>query len=294
MKTVKNEIITFLAFICSLLIAQTPSEQLKPDARITLVDNTVIELSDFQIHRRHKMPSSWTKGDIEQYMKIPLKQGNLWHLLSFNDIEKITFTHNENLNGWLISEINLLSGQLLRGETPTIPELMWRNGSDIKITGNDNVPGNIKYEASLKNIKEIIRYSNEPDVFILTTIDGERKSLTSPNLKSCSYVKYHNGQMRRDVTFSKYNENSNITYRTKDNNKLVNVKLGEIDSIVFKLENGGSLGMIKMKYGDEINCFIGPELNDFYRVKGNTISGLIWYGDVRRNGEYFIKSIKFL
>lgn len=248
------------------LFAQTSKNKFIPNARITLLSDTVIELSDFELHGPDYLPKFYHDVTFKHTIDIPLKIGNIWYMKSFEEIDKIIFTVNEKYSTWRGSEIFLKSGKSLKGETPTVPNIMWKHGNVIKIYGDVKILGTVgEFQLPIKEIREIRRDLNNPDEFILTTIKNEEKKITNPYL-AC----YASGNKYRFLNYSLYN----ISMDFYTDGLLVELYPAKIDSIAFFNDKKV---FVKMKDGNEAK---GKFKDNNLYIKGITKSGTIWYQSV--------------
>ncbi len=282
----KVALIGILGLILSniIIFAQSPGVEFKPNARVTLSDNTIVELSNFEIHARRIMPKWYFEGVHEIKMDIPFKRGNLWQEISFKDIDKFILTNNNNPDGWINTEIILLSGDSLKGYIPPDPHYLWEKGRDITINGSTKVLGREGLlELSILELKEVKRDKNNPSVFILTTKENEIKTLTNPYLSR--------NWSGNTSEFSTYKTTKKYFPELKfmiDGQELA-IHMGDIDSLYFSDINEVFL---KLKDGNEATCTFKTAID---KIKGDTKSGLIWYQSFRnRDSGNNVKSIKFL
>ena len=194
MKKTKLSIIIIFLFGFFLSFSQTSEKKFTPNVIMTLWNDSIIQLSDFELHGPHYQPDYYYNIEHKGKMDIPIKIGNIWIMKSFEEIDKIIFKFKENPSNsfgtaWLDSEIFLTSGDSLKGETPKKPRFMWESGEIIKIYGDVKVMGTVgKYELPIEKIKEIKRNGIE---FILTTKEEEEKILTNPYFAHYAYGRSH-------------------------------------------------------------------------------------------------------
>lgn len=278
--------IFIIALIFSLCQDCTSAQQksaFKPSARIVFADSSVIELSNFEFHSYHSRPSYYYQTSSSKEMLLPVKQGNLWREISINDIDKIVLTKIKERYNWLQAEIYLRAGDELKCEIPGVPSLMWKSGRAININGNISVLGRTgKLKLSIDKIKKLERAGNSASKFILTTQEGETKTITKPYL-TC----YWYGSDPKFTTW-KINSYSRIKFNTGDLS--VFIKLRDIDSLAF-MDKGDKV-FIKLKDG---NTASGKFNSGISKIKGKTSAGLILYQEISGYpSDARIKSIKFL
>ena len=216
-------------------------------------------------------------------MKIPLKQGNFWRELSFKEIDKISLSKNKKSYRWLDAKIYLRSGQLLIGEIPATPGLMWKSGSAININGTVKILGRKgDLKISILKVKEIKRDEKNSGVYYLTTEENTTKVLSNPYLTCYWYGS--------DANFTTWRLKSNSMLKFQTEGIKVQLKMRDIDSLSFSPEN--KVVFVKMKDG---NLATGKFVSGISKIKGYTKAGLIFYKSLTdKKGKYDIKSIKFL